>query len=229
MIKAEQICRLAALFLLVGCIAQPAEASGQNSSCPNVDEEGIVVYAFHSIWAYAFSGCPIHFTTEEAGAEEEVAAAPEAALAPEMPAPQAAILPGSIEDFMTNVGDTVHFDVDQSVILDQDKATLQRQADWLNKYPDVHVLIQGFADDPGTHEHNLDLGARRAGAIKDYLVSLGISAARIDTVSLGNDHPICSETAQDCTAMNRRAVTNIPNGPNGGQAQAAQPAAGPSP
>ena len=135
--------------------------------------------------------------------------------APMAPAPTPpSIAPGSVKDFQTNVGDTVHFDYNKYAILDQDKDTLQRQAAWLAKYPSVSVQVQGNCDERGTEEYNIALGARRANAVKEYLVSLGVSAARIDTTSYGKDHPICSDSTEACWAQNRRGVTAITAGAN---------------
>lgn len=139
---------------------------------------------------------------------------------PTTPPPQATtqapstIVPGSAEDLRVNVGDTVHFDYNKYAILDADKATLQRQAAWLGKYPSVRVTVEGHCDERGTREYNLALGARRANAVKEYLVSLGVSAARVDTVSYGKERPICSESTESCWAQNRRGVTTVTSGAN---------------
>jgi len=122
------------------------------------------------------------------------------------------IIPGSAEDFRVNVGDTVHFDFDKYDILENDKGTLQRQASWLAKYPSVRVTIEGHCDERGTREYNLALGARRANSVKEYLVSLGVSTARVDTISYGKEHPVCTESSEDCWAQNRRGVTTITAG-----------------
>jgi len=122
------------------------------------------------------------------------------------------VVPGSAEDFRVNVGDTVHFDFDKYDVLENDKAVLQRQASWLAKYPSVRVTIEGHCDERGTREYNLALGARRANAVKEYLVSLGLSSARADTISYGKEHPICTESNEDCWAQNRRGVTTISGG-----------------
>ncbi len=113
-----------------------------------------------------------------------------------------------------NVGDTVHFAYNEYNIEDNDKSTLQRQATWLQKYPSVRVTVEGDCDERGTREYNLALGARRANAVKEYLVSLGVSAARVDTISYGKEHPICSESTEDCWAQNRRGVTSVTGGAN---------------
>jgi peptidoglycan-associated lipoprotein len=130
------------------------------------------------------------------------------------PASSSTIVPGSAEDLRVNVGDTVHFAYNEYNIEDSDKATLQRQAAWLAKYPSIKVTVEGDCDERGTREYNLALGARRANAVKEYLVSLGVSGARVETISYGKEHPVCSESTEDCWAQNRRGVTSITGGAN---------------
>jgi peptidoglycan-associated lipoprotein len=122
------------------------------------------------------------------------------------------IVPGSAEDLRVNVGDTVHFDYNEFAIRPDATSTLQKQAAWLAKYPSVRVTIEGHCDERGTREYNLALGARRANAVKEYLVSLGVSSARVDTISYGKERPICAESTEDCWAQNRRGVTTITGG-----------------
>ena len=142
-------------------------------------------------------------------------APPPMASTPSGPPPSgSSIVPGSAEDLRVNVGDTVHFGYNDYNIEEGDRATLQRQATWLQKYPSIRVTVEGDCDERGTREYNLALGARRANAVKEYLVSLGVSAARIDTISYGKEHPICSESTEDCWAQNRRGVTSITSGGN---------------
>jgi peptidoglycan-associated lipoprotein len=112
------------------------------------------------------------------------------------------------------VGDTVHFALDQYNIESGDQALLTRQAQWLSKYPAVRVTIEGHADERGTREYNLALGARRANSVKEYLVSQGVSAGRIETISYGKERPICTESNEGCWAQNRRGVTTITAGAN---------------
>jgi peptidoglycan-associated lipoprotein len=137
---------------------------------------------------------------------------PPPAAPPAAPAVQSSIVPGSIQDFRVNVGDTVHFDYDKSDITDEDRGTLQHQATWLQNYPQIRVTVEGHCDERGTREYNLALGARRANAVKEYLVSLGVPAARIDTISYGKERPVCTESTEDCWAQNRRGVTTITSG-----------------
>lgn len=132
--------------------------------------------------------------------------------APRDSGPTSTIVPGSAEDLRVNVGDTVHFGYNDYNVEDSDKGTLQRQATWLQKYPGVRITVEGDCDERGTREYNLALGARRANAVKEYLVSLGISGARVETISYGKEHPVCSESNEDCWAQNRRGVTAISSG-----------------
>ncbi len=125
---------------------------------------------------------------------------------------QSTVVPGSAEDLRVNVGDTVHFDYDQYAVRGDDQATLQRQAAWLQKYPAVRVTIEGHCDERGTREYNLALGARRANAVKDYLVSLGVPSGRLETISYGKERPVCADSDESCYAQNRRGVTVVAGG-----------------
>lgn len=149
--------------------------------------------------------------------QEAVNTAPPPAPPPAAAAPApvtSSIIPGSAEDFRVNVGDTVHFEFDQYNIQEADKAILNRQAAWLTKYPSVRVTLEGHADERGTREYNLALGARRANAVKEYLVSQGVSTARLETVSYGKERPICTQSDESCWAQNRRGVTTLTGGVN---------------
>jgi peptidoglycan-associated lipoprotein len=151
--------------------------------------------------------------------QEAVNTAPPPAPPPvERTAPQppvtSSVIPGSAEDFRVNVGDTVHFAFDQYNVEDNDKQILSRQAAWLAKYPSVRVTVEGHADERGTREYNLALGARRANSVKEFLVSQGVSTARVETVSYGKERPICTQSDESCWAQNRRGVTTITGGAN---------------
>jgi peptidoglycan-associated lipoprotein len=130
----------------------------------------------------------------------------------------AAGLAGSASDptspayFQQAVGDRVLFAVDQSTINDEARLTLEAQANWLLQNSDFSATIEGHADEQGTREYNLALGARRANAVREYLVSRGIPGSRLNTVTYGKERPIeiCSEEA--CYAKNRRAVTVLAGG-----------------
>jgi peptidoglycan-associated lipoprotein len=133
---------------------------------------------------------------------------------PQQQAVTSSIIPGSAQDFKVNVGDTVHFALNQYNIEDSDKNTLNKQAQWLARYPSVRLSIEGHCDERGTREYNLALGARRANAVKEYLVAQGVSAARLETISYGKERPICTESNEDCWAQNRRGVSVITGGAN---------------
>ena len=122
------------------------------------------------------------------------------------------VVPGSERDFIVNVGDRVHFLVDQWSLTPEAQDILRRQAEWLNRYPSVTVRIEGHADERGTREYNLALSARRAQAVKRFLISQGVAANRISTIAFGKERPIALCDAERCWAQNRRAVTVITGG-----------------
>ena len=125
------------------------------------------------------------------------------------PPAASSVTPGSAQDFIQNVGDRVFFDFDKSTIKPEGKTTLQRQADWLKKYPNVTVTLEGHCDERGTREFNLALGERRATAVRNALVALGIPAARVKTVSYGKERPAVLGSNEAAWAQNRRGVTVI--------------------
>lgn len=120
--------------------------------------------------------------------------------------------PGTSEHFEATAGDRVFFGFDRYDLTAEARETLRRQAAWLSQYPDVRVLIAGNADERGTREYNLALGSRRANAARDYLISQGVDAARISTVSYGKERPVCRESTESCWALNRNATTIIQTG-----------------
>lgn len=101
--------------------------------------------------------------------------------------------------------DDIHFAYDQYDISRDAQITLQAVASWLNKNTSAKILIEGHCDDRGTNEYNLALGDRRAKAARDYLVALGIAAGRVETISYGEEEPLCSEPNEECWTKNRRA------------------------
>ena len=121
-------------------------------------------------------------------------------------------IPGSVQDFVINIGDFVYFDLDSYEVRSDAMAVLDAQADWLRRYPAVQVRVEGNCDERGTREYNLALGARRANAVRDYLVSRGVSASRISTISWGKERPIDPGTGEDAWARNRNGHTVIVSG-----------------
>jgi peptidoglycan-associated lipoprotein len=118
-----------------------------------------------------------------------------------------AAVPGSQQDFVVNVGDRVFFDTDSSDLSGQARATLDKQAEWLSHYGQYSFTIEGHADERGTREYNIALGARRAETVREYLVSRGIGAQRMRTISYGKERPVAVCDDISCWAQNRRAVT----------------------
>ena len=117
--------------------------------------------------------------------------------------------PGSQQEFLVTVGDRVFFTTDSSVLTAEAQATLDKQAVWLNRYSQYRILIEGHADERGTREYNIALGARRAAATVNYLVSRGVSAARITSKSYGKERPVAICNDISCWSQNRRAVTVV--------------------
>ncbi len=120
-----------------------------------------------------------------------------------------ALRPGSQADFQnfTAGADTIYFDTDKYDIDSADIAALQKQAQWLQRYPGKRATLEGNTDERGTREYNLALGERRANAAKNYLVSLGVEPARLTTVSYGKERPVALGSDEQSYARNRRAVT----------------------
>ena len=119
----------------------------------------------------------------------------------------AAATPGSQQDFVVNVGDRVFFETDQTDLSQVARETLDKQAQWLTNYSQYSFTIEGHADERGTREYNIALGARRAQSVRDYLISRGIQANRMRTISYGKERPVAVCNDISCWSQNRRAVT----------------------
>ena len=117
--------------------------------------------------------------------------------------------PGSQQEFLVTVGDRVFFGLDHYDISDEAKATLEKQATWLKQYANLNISVEGHADERGTREYNLALGERRANAVKNYLVALGIAPSRISTISYGKERPAVVGSNEAAWAQNRRGVTVV--------------------
>jgi len=115
--------------------------------------------------------------------------------------------PGSQQDFVVNVGDRVFFETDSTELTPQASATLDKQAQWLQQYGSYTFTIEGHADERGTREYNIALGARRAQTVRDYLAARGIQPSRMRTVSFGKERPVAVCNDISCWSQNRRAVT----------------------
>jgi peptidoglycan-associated lipoprotein len=115
--------------------------------------------------------------------------------------------PGSAQDFQVNVGDRIFFETDSTALTAQSQATLNRQIQWLQQYSRYTFIVEGHADERGTREYNLALGARRATATRDYMIAHGIAANRMRTISYGKERPVAVCDDISCWSQNRRAVT----------------------
>ena len=119
--------------------------------------------------------------------------------------------PGSVQEFQVTVGDRVFFQTDSSDLTPDGRATLSRQAQWLQLYPQYTILIEGHADERGTRDYNFSLANRRAEAVKTYLASLGVPLNRMTTISFGKERPVAICDDISCWSQNRRAVTVVNN------------------
>ena len=115
--------------------------------------------------------------------------------------------PGSAQDFVVNVGDRVFFESDSSELSPQAVATLDKQAQWLGRYNRYAFTVEGHADERGTREYNIALGARRAQAVRDYLTARGVEGNRMRTISYGKERPVAVCNDISCWSQNRRSVT----------------------
>jgi len=114
--------------------------------------------------------------------------------------------PGSQEHLVVNVGDRVFFDFDKSDLKPEARATVEALAAWMNNYPATTLTLEGHCDERGTREYNLALGERRANAVRDYLVALGVDSSRLSTISYGKERPAVLGSNEEAWAQNRRAV-----------------------
>ena len=117
------------------------------------------------------------------------------------------VTPGTQRDFAVNVGDIVYFSSDSTDLTPESQATLQKQSRWLAQYPQFTVTVEGHADERGTREYNIALGARRATTVRNFLAQNGVQAARLRTVSYGKERPVAVCNDISCWSQNRRAQT----------------------
>lgn len=124
--------------------------------------------------------------------------------------PVDSITPGSLEDLIRSSGtDRVFFAFDSSALSADARETLTRQANWMRSYPGVAIRVEGHADERGTREYNLALGARRANAVKNYLVALGVREGQVETISYGKERPAVLGSGPSAWAKNRRSVSSL--------------------
>ena len=118
-------------------------------------------------------------------------------------------IPGSSQDFTVNVGDRVFLATNSTSRDDDAKAILERQASWLELYPEISIIVEGHADERGTREYNIALSAKRADIAVAYLESLGIAGDRVETVPYGKERPVAACSSEACWSQNRRAVSVV--------------------
>ena len=118
-------------------------------------------------------------------------------------------VPGSQQDLVNNAGDLVFFGYDSSELDSQSRSVLEAQARWLQSYPSLYITVEGHADERGTREYNLALGERRANSAKNFLVAMGVSPSRINTISYGKEKPLMVGADTSSWAQNRRAQTRV--------------------
>ena len=117
------------------------------------------------------------------------------------------VSPGTNRDFAVNVGDIVYFTTDSVDLSPETTATLQKQAQWLQQYPQYTIAIEGHADERGTREYNIALGAKRATTVRNFLAQNGVNGSRIRTISYGKERPVAVCNDISCWSQNRRAQT----------------------
>lgn len=176
------------------------------------------------IFLAACASTPEPAKTVEVAAKREAPAPKPATPAPTAPVTQDNLgdvaqaytgpVPGTVEDFLyyTGAGGRVYFGYDQYDLSQDARDFLRRQADWLARYPRVVAVIEGNADERGTREYNLALGARRAESVKSFLVSTGIAPNRLTTVSYGKERPIDARSTEEGWSRNRNSHTNLLSG-----------------
>ena len=179
---------LAALLLVAACQTAPEEMAATMG-------EGAAAAAGADAPAVQIADAPVQAGAGNAAAVE--------------PPPS----PGSFDEFIKLVGDRVFFPFDKFNLRPWAQETLERQAEWLNLYATTGVTIQGHADERGTREYNLALGERRANAVRDFLIALGVNAGRITTVSYGKERPVALGSNVTAWSLNRRAVSVIAGSP----------------
>ena len=120
-----------------------------------------------------------------------------------------AVVPGSAEDFMASTQDRVFFSFDRFDLTPEAQAVLQKQAAWLQKYPQVSIVVEGHCDERGTREYNIALGERRANTSKHFLVALGVNVDRIEVISYGKERPFSVGSSEEAWSQNRVSRTVV--------------------
>jgi len=191
---------------VLGCYRQNAATGGANQ------EAVLAMRIFTTVAALALVVTMAACASKPKPVETTPTTTPPPQVQVQPPQTNAGPVPGSLDDFRVTVGERVFFGYDRFDLSPEARATLEKQAAWLRRYQGVRVLIAGSADERGTREYNLALGARRAASAKEYLVGLGVPAARIETVSYGKERPLDPRSSEEAHALNRNAQTQIVSG-----------------
>lgn len=203
----------AALLLVAACETSPDEAASTAGAGASTESTGEAGVASAAVAPGAGMVAPGVTPESRAGGPAVAALTPETATLSREPSAAgravAAIPKGSQEDFVLNVGDTIYFDYDKSILTPESQRTLEQQAVWLKQFPGAAVTIQGHADERGTREYNLALGDRRATAVKNFLTALGVDDTSIEIISYGKERPAALGSNEAAWAQNRRGVTII--------------------
>lgn len=203
----------AALLLVAACETSPDEAASTAGAGASTESTGEAGVASAAVAPGAGMVAPGVTPESRAGGPAVAALTPETATLSREPSAAgravAAIPKGSQEDFVLNVGDTIYFDYDKSILTPESQRTLEQQAVWLKQFPGAAVTIQGHADERGTREYNLALGDRRATAVKNFLTALGVDDSGIEILSYGKERPAALGHNEAAWAQNRRGVTII--------------------
>lgn len=203
----------AALLLVAACETSPDEAASTAGAGASTESTGEAGVASAAVTPGVGMVAPGVTPESRAGGPGVAALSPETATLSREPSAAgravAAIPKGSQEDFVLNVGDTIYFDYDKSILTPESQRTLEQQAVWLKQFPGAAVTIQGHADERGTREYNLALGDRRATAVKNFLTALGVDDGGIEILSYGKERPAALGHNEAAWAQNRRGVTII--------------------
>ena len=203
----------AALLLVAACETSPDEAASTGATGASTESTGEAGVASAAVTPGAGMVPPGVTPESRAGGPGVAALSPETATLSREPSAAgravAAIPKGSQEDFVLNIGDTIFFDYDKSILTPESQRTLEQQAVWLKQFPGAAVTIQGHADERGTREYNLALGDRRATAVKNFLTALGVDDSSIEIISYGKERPAALGHNEAAWAQNRRGVTII--------------------
>lgn len=203
----------AALLLVAACETSPDEAASTAGAGASTESTGEAGVASAAVTPGVGMVAPGVTPESRAGGPGVAALSPETATLSREPSAAgravAAIPKGSQEDFVLNVGDTIYFDYDKSILTPESQRTLEQQAVWLKQFPGAAVTIQGHADERGTREYNLALGDRRATAVKNFLTALGVDDGSIQILSYGKERPAALGHNEAAWAQNRRGVTII--------------------